>query len=1189
MFTVYVEKRVEFRSKEEKLRRELEAQLDLEIDDLRLVRMYYTENELTEKTILEVFCDRGVEDYTLTYLPPEGYRHVRVEFLSGQFDQQSYLLEKCLQLLGESGPVGAASIYLVKGVDDTQWDAICNYLINPVESREIPLDVFPVRTKRKDADRSLEPISLANTDLQKVLTDKGLALSVEDMEEIRSYFLSEGRDPNWSELKFLETFWSDHCRHTTFHTVLEEIDLSECGIESAKEDLALYERLRKEWGNRPATLMDLAVWSIRRQKKQGNLDDLEESEEINAASVYRKAGGEEILLMFKNETHNHPTEIEPFGGAATCLGGAIRDPLSGRSHVYQSMRLTGARDPRDKNTLEGKLPQLTLCRRAADGFSSYGNQIGLSTGCVQEFYHPGFEAKRMEAGFVIAAAKKNHVTRGNPQAGDLLLLLGGDTGCDGIGGASGSSKSYDEAVVEDAASEVQKGNAPEERKLMRFFREEAIGPKIVRCNDLGAGGIGVAFGEIAPGLSLSLDHVPLKHADIHAWETLLSESQERMALVIRPEDLPLFEETAKRENLTLTKIGRVTEEARFVVTKGEDTLVSLSREFLSSSGAVRTAKAVAEPIDIDAYPYKQVDETRDALRYASLQGLSDMFDSTAGSCNVLGPYGGKHRKTPVEGMVSLIPIGDNQEDISIATWGYDPHLAQWSPYHGAQAAVLLSLLRALALGSDIQGIRFTFQEYFERLGEEPARWAKPLMALLGANSVLETFGLASIGGKDSMSGSYLWEGGEIRVPPSLLSFAVNTAKISDVVSPEWKQAGSYLYLLPMPKKEDYSFDLQKVKEAAEAFLSIRGEGVLSASVVEGSLKETLLRSAFGNCIGAEVTAVSDTYGSILIESEKELSQKDLVSIGRTTDQTDLVLDGERISLDEALKEREATLSEVYKVNSLPLSSDPVFLRTEIEKVEGKKDVNVFVPVFPGTNGEEDVALTFRKAGATITEWVFRDRDMEASLKELAGHMEHCDILALTGGFSAGDEPDAHARFLSAVFRKEPLKEAFHSLLERGGAVIGIGSGFSALVKLGVFYDGMIREPEDVNMSVTLNAAGRHQAMYVDTLAHTDRAPWLVNAKEGMTYRVPVSHAEGRFVATQEDLALLKKRGQIATSYVENPNGSVENVEGLISPCGKIIGRMSHSERLHQGVGGNVSWQEDLQLFASAVAWMKGKK
>ncbi|MDI9471925.1 MAG: phosphoribosylformylglycinamidine synthase [Tissierellia bacterium] len=1189
MFTVYVEKKEGFRTQEERLKREWEAQLGFCVEELRLVRLYYTPVELSEEEIRTLFCDPGIDEFSFVLAVPEGFRALRVEPLRSQFDQQAFWMEKCLEVIGKPAPVSTAMIYMAKVADEVQWQAIQDYIINPVETKKVKLDSFAEVKGSAYRDLSFETISLKDADLNHVLQKWDLALSVEDMEEIRSYFLSEGRQPNWSELKFLETFWSDHCRHTTFNTILEEIDLSVCGIESAKKDFSFYEKTRKELTEKPVTLMDLAVFSTKWQKHQGNLGDLEESEEINAASIYRRAGGEDILLMFKNETHNHPTEIEPFGGAATCLGGAIRDPLSGRSYVYQSMRLTGARDPRDRRTLEGKLPQMTLCRRAAEGFSSYANQIGLPAGCVQEFYHPGFEAKRMEAGFVIAAARKSHVTRGTPAAGDLLLLVGGKTGRDGIGGASGSSKSHDETVVEGAASEVQKGNAPEERKLVRFFRDEGVGPKIVRCNDMGAGGIGVAFGEIAPGLSLSLDHVPVKSEDIHPWEVLLSESQERMALVIRAEDRTLFEETARRENLTFSFLGEVTDEPRFIVKSQGRKVIDLSREFLSSSGAERRAKARPQAPDMQAYPYCKENVERDALRYASLQGLSEMFDSTAGSLNVFSPYGGKYQKTPLEGMVSLIPVGDNSEDVSIATWGYDPHLAEWSPYHGAQAAVLLSLLRALALGSDIKGIRFTFQEYFERLGEDPKRWGKPLMALLGANSVLNTFSLASIGGKDSMSGSYLWEGGEICVPPTLISFAVNTAHIDDVISPEWKRAGSHLYLLPMEKLDDYSFDLAKVKEAAEAFLEIKKEGILSASVVEGSLRETLLRSAFGNGIGAEVRGVGESYGSLLIESEQELSHPLLLHIGRTNGSSILVFDGSVISLKEALKEREATLSDVYELPSRTGEAPDSFKTTQPEDVKSKAEVKVLIPVFPGTTEEDDVARVFTQSGAEVEIWVFRDQSMEESMEELSLRLGNTDILALVGGYSSGHEPDGSVRFIESVFRNERVKDAFHSFQSEGGMTIGIGNGFSALLRLGVFYDGKIISPEEVTMGLALNKNGRHQSMYVDIAPQTDRAPWMMEAKKGMVSRVPVSHAEGRFYASDEDLSLLARRGQIASVYLENPNGSAQNIEGLISPCGRIIGRATHDERLQNVAGINVGARSAFDMFASAVKFLKGKK
>ncbi|HHT19951.1 MAG TPA: phosphoribosylformylglycinamidine synthase [Tissierellia bacterium] len=1183
MHQLFVEKKPPFRVKEAKHKRAIEHALGYEIDDLRLINLYYRAQPFSDAAVTSVFSEplQDIVYHELT-IPPD-YLALRVEYLPGQFDQRAYWAGECLALLGEDPTVYSATVFLLKGVlaeDEPKLEA---HLINPIESRKRQPGDYSRSLSRQDRDRSFETIEdFFEADPAELIERFDLAMNADDVKVIQS--ADRSGQISWTELKLLDTYWSDHCRHTTFLTELGEIDLTELNIPVAHEIHRRYLEQRPTLTHQPVSLMDLAVWSMRRFKRRPD-SDIELSDEINACSIKRQVAGEPYLIMFKNETHNHPTEIEPYGGAATCLGGAIRDPLSGRAQVYQAMRITGAKDPLATDTLPGKLPQATISKRAAEGFSAYGNQIGLCTGHVREYFHPGFEAKRMELGFVIAATPQSHVTRGNPEPGDRLLLIGGATGRDGIGGAAGSSKEHTEGVLEGSSAEVQKGNAPEERKLIRFFRHPQIGPRIIRCNDLGAGGISVGFGELADGLAIELAEVPLKYQDIYPWEIVLSESQERMALVVSAEDVDLFYDIAHQENLICTDIGQVIAEPVFRITYHERVLVEISRELLNSAGAPRRMKLKSEAVVFEDYPYGVGDDRRSDLLRASQQGLVEQFDASIGGVNLLNPYGGITKKTFVEGMVSLIPAPGNQTEVSLVSVGYDPYIASWSPYHGGEYAVLESLAKNLALGGDIEGLRFTFQEYFERLGDDPTRWAKPYLSLLGANRVLDHFGLPSIGGKDSMSGSYQSAEQELRVPPTLVSFAVNTGQIEHVLSPELKPEPSHLVMFRAYKNQDMSFDLARTEASYRAFREqVLSGNVLAASVITDSLERTLVNMAKGNLVGAKLEMIAaDFYNTILAQVKESVGDV----IARVAGE-EILINDRLIDISQRIEQDDAILQELYPLHeerAIKLEWHRHPLRSNPRPID---EVKVLLPVFPGTNSEDDLSQAFEAAGAKTKQLVFVNQagSIDQAITELAQAIDRCDVLALSGGFSAADEPDGSAKFIATVFRHQTIKQAFERLIDRGGFVLGICNGFQALVKLGVFENNKIEDPEAVSMSLTYNTIGRHQAKYVTTRLISNASPWLHLGEVGQDYPVPISSGEGRFYADEATLHRLHERSQIITTYLDNPNGSLWGIEGLISPNGQILGKMGHTERA--GAALNIYGHQPLGLFDSIVGYLKGE-
>ena len=1182
MYQLYVEKKPPFRVKEARYRREIEQILGYPIEDVRVINLYYRPHEFSPAAIESVLSEPLQDTVMSELVVPPDYLAIRMEYLPGQFDQRAYWAGECLSLLGESREIYSSTILLIQGVRPEDEDRLAGQLINPIEARRRELADYSRSAERHDEDMSFVRIdNFAQQSPQDLIDQYDLAMNRDDVAVIQAAYLET--DPTWTELKLLDTYWSDHCRHTTFLTELKSFDLSQLNVAAAHDIHQRYLAERTELTQKPVSLMDLAVWSMRQFRTRPD-HDLEISEEINACSIKRQVNGQPYLIMFKNETHNHPTEIEPYGGAATCLGGAIRDPLSGRAQVYQAMRITGAKDPLAGDTLPGKLPQAVISQRAAEGFSAYGNQIGLCAGHIKEYFHPGFEAKRMECGFVIAATPQSHVTRGNPQPGDRLLLIGGATGRDGIGGAAGSSKEHTEGVLEGSSAEVQKGNAPEERKLIRFFRHREIGPRIIRCNDLGAGGISVGFGELADGLEIEINQVPVKYEDIYPWEIVLSESQERMALVVSPDDVDLFMQIAREENLICRDIGSVISQPVFRIQHDGKTLVELSRSLLNSAGASRQADVVAERVVFEDYPYGVGDERRTELLRASQQGLVEQFDASIGASNLLNPYGGKTQKSFVEGMVSLIPAPGNQTDVSIVSVGYDPYIAHWSPYHGGEYAVLESIAKNLALGGQIDGLRFTFQEYFERLGEDPKRWAKPYLSLLGANRVLRHFGLPSIGGKDSMSGSYQAADRELKVPPTLVSFAVNTGTAERVISPELKDEPSHLVMFRAYKQPDMSFDLERTEASYRAFIDqVSAGNVLAASVVTDSLERTLLNMAKGNLVGAKLDLISADFYNTILAQVKQPAGDVLGEIGGN----DIIINGEVISIEDRIAADDAVLAELY-----PLS------RQRSVKLEWNRhpheinpnpldEVRVLLPVFPGTNSEDDLSRAFEQAGAITRQLVLVNQagEIEAAIDQLAEAIDQTDILALAGGFSAADEPDGSAKFIATVFRNPQVKDAFHRLIDRGGHVIGICNGFQALVKLGVFENNRIENPADVTMSLTFNTIGRHQAKYVTTRLISNASPWLQQAIVGQDYPVPISSGEGRFYADEDSLARLQERSQIITTYLDNPNGSAWGIEGLVSPNGQILGKMGHTERA--GVAINIPGQSYLGLFESIVTYLKG--
>lgn len=1233
---IFVEKKEGFNVEATHLRNELKETLNLNsLEEVRILNRYdftcKNDQDYT-KIVKVVFSEPNVDIVYENGLPQGEYLPLAVEYLPGQYDQRADSAEQCIGILLEdnSSKVKSAKVYLFSGsLTQEDYIKIKEYMINPIDSREASMEI---PTSLEDDTYEVEDIEVVDGFIQ--MDDKsleeyrkniGFAMSFDDILMIRDYFRDdEKRNPTVTELKVIDTYWSDHCRHTTFFTEIQDIKLSEGKYKDVfQKALDQYLLSRNDLGvTKPVTLMDLATINAKEAKKLGLMKDLDISEEINACSIEIDVDvdgvDEKWLLMFKNETHNHPTEIEPFGGAATCLGGAIRDPLSGRSYVYQAMRVTGSGDPRQslEDTLPGKLPQRKITKEAARGYSSYGNQIGLATGQVTEIYHNGYIAKRMEVGAVIAAAPKYNVIRNQPEPGDIILLVGGKTGRDGIGGATGSSKSHTEESLIKSGAEVQKGNAPEERKIQRLFRNPSLSRLIKRCNDFGAGGVSVAIGELADSLEINLDVVPKKYEGLDGTELAISESQERMAVVINPKDYEKFVELTHEENLQVTKVAEVTDSGRLVMKWRGESILDIKRSFLDTNGAKQSAKVeLAQPreerAEVSVSSFKEsMESTLSDLNVCSQQGMNAMFDNTVGAATVLMPLGGKHRLTPIEGMVAKIPVlkGDTKS-CSLMTYGFDPYLCEWSPFHGGIYSVVESVAKIVALGGDRRNVRLSMQEYFEKLENNPVKWGKPFSALLGAYIAQKQFGIGAIGGKDSMSGTFK----DISVPPTIIAFAVAKDNVENIISPEFKKEDSKVYIF-QGRIDEYNMpDFDGFKNGYDTIKRLVDEGkILSAkTVLKGGISAAIAKMAFGNKIGFKFEELDLDYlfkelpGSILVEVERDITlPQEFKLIGSTIEESKIIYSDEELEMDRLIEIWQEPLKKVFVIKEDE--------RGEVQNVVGKSTCKayggikipkprVFVPIFPGTNSEYDSVRAFEKAGGEVKSRVFRNQstqDIEESLKEWAKEIKNSQILMIPGGFSAGDEPDGSGKFIATVFRNPRLSEAVMDLLNnRDGLVLGICNGFQALIKLGLLPYGEIRDIGEEDPTLTFNKIGRHISQVSPTRIASKLSPWLKNTEIGQVYYMPFSHGEGRFVADEKTLERLIENGQIATQYVDlsgnatydgtfNPNGSLYAVEGLTSPDGRVFGKMGHSERIGYGVYKNVPGEKDQRIFQAGIDYFK---
>ena len=1259
---VYVEKKPSFAVKAKELKHEISSYLGIKtVTAVRVLIRYDVENisdDVFEKACHTVFAEPPVDDlYLEKFEAADGAHIFSVEFLPGQFDQRADSAVQCVQFLDENAQpiIRSATTYVIEGdITEEEFEAIRNHCINPVDSRETGLqkpETLVTEFKDPEDVKIFEGFrDMDEAPLKELYSSLNLAMTFKDFLHIQNYFKNEEkRDPSMTEIRVLDTYWSDHCRHTTFSTELTQVKFDEGDYKTPIVDtynryLSDREVLYKGRDDKFVCLMDLALMAMKKLKSEGKLQDQEESDEINACSIVVPVDvngkEEEWLINFKNETHNHPTEIEPFGGAATCLGGAIRDPLSGRTYVYQAMRVTGAADPTVsvKETLKGKLPQKKLVRGAAHGYSSYGNQIGLATGYVKEIYHPNYVAKRMEIGAVMGAAPRRAVIRENSDPGDIIILLGGRTGRDGIGGATGSSKVHTEASIEVCGAEVQKGNAPTERKIQRMFRREEVSYIIKKCNDFGAGGVSVAIGELAPGLQIDLDKVPKKYAGLDGTEIAISESQERMAVVVAPEDVEKFLGFANEENLEAVPVAVVTKEPRLVLSWRGKEVVNISRAFLDTNGAHQETTVEVEIPNKEGNLFEERPDVADVrekwlstladLNVCSQKGLVEMFDSSIGAGSVLMPYGGKNQLTETQAMVAKVPVQNGTTNtVTMMSYGFDPYLSSWSPYHGAAYAVTESVARIVAAGGDYKKIRFTFQEYFRRMTEDPKRWSQPFAALLGAYAAQMGFGLPSIGGKDSMSGTF----NDIDVPPTLVSFAVDVAKLQDVITPELKKAGNKLVWLRAPKDQYDLPDYTGIMEQYEKLHNDMQAGkVVSAYALDRhGIAAAVSKMAFGNAMGVKIEHNLDPrdffapgFGDLVLEVPAEkVGQLSITYtvIGEVTDNGKFSYGNDEITLDEAYKAWTGTLEKVFKTTSGEETDGPVAMFVKTKDPEATYDngvyntkniyvckhkvakPRVFIPVFPGTNCEYDSTRAFERAGAEVDVKVFKNlsaEDIRDSVEIFEKSIDQAQMIMFPGGFSAGDEPDGSAKFFATAFQNAKIKEAVMKLLnERDGLALGICNGFQALIKLGLVPYGEICGQKEDSPTLTYNTIGRHISKMVYTKVVSNKSPWLQKATLGGVYCNPASHGEGRFVANDEWLAKLLANGQVATQYVNpngeldqseesNINGSTYNIEGITSPDGRVLGKMAHSERRDNGVAVNIYGQQDIQIFESGVEYFK---
>lgn len=1232
VYRIYVEKKPEFAVEAQSVLSDLQTALRTSVTGVRIFNRYDADKlteEAFEKAVPTVFSEPAVD--TVFRKLPElsgNQRMFATEYLPGQFDQRADSCEQCIQILlqGERCRVRSAQIYIISGnITDAEFERVKSYLINPVERREASMELpesldaaYDIPTTVKTLDGFID---LTIAQLNDFIKEYGLAMDLEDIKFCQKYFRdTEKRDPTITEIRMIDTYWSDHCRHTTFLTNIEKADIETPYIKETYDD---YLRIRSELGRdaKPVTLMDMATLAVRKLKADGKLNDLDESEEINACSVKIKVDidgrEEDWILMFKNETHNHPTEIEPFGGAATCLGGAIRDPLSGRSYVYQAMRVTGAANPLVPvaDTISGKLPQRKITQGAANGYSSYGNQIGLATGHVSEVYHPGYMAKRMEIGAVLGAAPAGNIRREAPVPGDVVILLGGKTGRDGCGGATGSSKSHTIESLESCGAEVQKGNAPEERKLQRLFRNPFVTQMIKRCNDFGAGGVSVAIGELTDGLDIDLNAVPKKYEGLDGTEIAISESQERMAVVVSEQEADRFLREAAKENLEATIVAKVKVAPRLTMTWNDNVIVDLSREFLNSNGAPKYTDIVIEKPSIA--PVNSMEDCAESwsdlmtnLNVCSQKGLVEKFDSTIGAGTVLMPYGGAYQLSPSQAMAAKIPVLRGETNTcSLMGWGFNPLISENSPYHGAMCAVVESVAKVVAAGGSWRHCWLTFQEYFERTQNTPSRWGKPMAALLGAFKAQLELSCGSIGGKDSMSGTFE----NIDVPPTLVSFAVSTANADKVVSTEFKKAGSTVIQI-RPKYDENGLPVfDSIRECFDKLEKIIADGRAAAvwAVDFGGVAEGIAKMAFGNKIGfafAKKLSAHELFepcaGAFIVELTGSAQSGEDV-IGTTTSAKTIAAPDYTIDLEELINAWEQKLEPVFPCRIKTTTETPAaysYKRTET-LTAGIKEARprVLIPVFPGTNCEYDTARIFERAGARAEVFVIKNLSasaIEESVDTFAMLIKNSQIIMIPGGFSGGDEPDGSGKFITAFFRNPKIKDAVHNLLQkRDGLMLGICNGFQALIKLGLVPYGEIVDMENDSPTLTFNTIARHQSMLVSTRIASNKSPWLYGCEVGDIHTVAISHGEGRFVAPQSLIDSLAKNGQIATQYVDlsgeptmdihfNPNTSMAAIEGITSPDGRVFGKMGHSERIGKNLYRNVPGEKDQRIFQSGVDYFK---
>ncbi|APF27097.1 MULTISPECIES: phosphoribosylformylglycinamidine synthase [Clostridium] len=1247
--TLFVEKKPQFRVESKKILDNFKLSLNMKnIKDVRILNKYNISGISDEEYNLAkytIFSEKTVDElYEEKFSYDSEDKIFSVEYLPGQYDQRADSAAQCIEILTQKqgAIVKYSKVFVIKGnITKEELEKIKEYCINKVDSREAQLEkpnsLVDVQLEVQSVEVLDGFIDLSEKELKEFLQDRNLAMTFEDLKFCREYFKNEEkRNPTITEIKVIDTYWSDHCRHTTFMTEIEDIKIEEGLYSNAiKETYEEYKNIKgfvhaKE---KATCLMDIATIAAKELRKKGLMEDLDVSPEINACSIVVDAEidgkTEKWLVMFKNETHNHPTEIEPFGGAATCVGGAIRDPLSGRVYVYQAMRVTGSADPRQniEDTLEGKLPQKKITTEAAHGYSSYGNQIGLATGQVSEIYDEGYMAKRMEIGAVIGAAPMENVIRKEPKPSDIVILLGGRTGRDGIGGATGSSKKHTESSIENCGSEVQKGNAPTERKIQRLFRNKEVSTMIKRCNDFGAGGVSVAIGELTEGLYIDLNKVPKKYEGLDGTELAISESQERMAVVISKEDRERFIKFSEEENLEATVVAEVKEEKRLEMLWKDNIIVDLDREFLNTNGVVQKTKAYINTPEKESYFQKIVIGSKENIKdkwienikdlnVCSEKGLVEMFDSTVGAGTVIMPLGGKYQKTPQEGMAAKLPVSEGDTTTAtVMTYGFNPKISKWSPFHGAMYAVIESVTKAVAMGIDYKKIRLTFQEYFEKLENKEEKWGKPLAALLGALKAQREFSIAAIGGKDSMSGTFK----DMNVPPTLVSFAVGVTNVNRIISSEFKEVGSVILYIKAKRNKEEIPDFNILKENYEKVYEAIGTGnVLATSTIKfGGISEAISKMCFGNNIGAKLKNLekeelfSRDYGSIILEVNKNfdlnlLKEIDYKIIGDTTERASIEILEEEILLDQCYKEFESTLGNVFvskvekeykKDLDIPLYKNKNKKSPSIKVPKPK----ILIPVFPGTNCEYDSKRAFEKAGGEVELVVFNNMssdNIKESIDNLSSKIKQSNIIMLPGGFSAGDEPEGSGKFIATIFRNEKIKDSVMEFLKvKDGLMLGICNGFQALIKLGLVPFGEIRDIDESCPTLTYNDIGRHQSKIAYTKVVSNLSPWFNNVEVGDIHAIPISHGEGKFYAKDNVMKKLIDNGQIVTQYVDvngnvtsdikyNPNGSIFAVEGICSPDGRILGKMAHSERIGYGTLKNVPGNNDQKIFDAGIKYFK---